>query len=124
MLSVVATTSSAADGQVNGQNIARSAGGAQIQVLMIVAMIAIMYLLVIRPQKKKEKENEKLRTNIEIGDELITIGGIIGTVVSIKDDFIVLETSGDRNKIRITRWAIHTNNTAIERENKKLETKK
>ncbi|MBP0979872.1 MAG: preprotein translocase subunit YajC [Oscillospiraceae bacterium] len=120
MFSVAAVTTDSAANQVD----TRPAGSFQAQILMIVAMLAVMYLLVIRPQKKKEKENEKLRSNIEIGDEIITIGGIIGTVVSIKDDFIVLETSGDRNKIRITRWSIHTNNTALERENKKLEVKK
>ena len=78
----------------------------------------------IRPQKKREQENEKLRANIDIGDEIITVGGVIGTVVSLKDDFIVIETSGDRNKIRITRWAIQENNTAKERKLKEFENKK
>ena len=119
MFSVTPVATSAAAGSAN----VRAAGSAQAQILMIIVMIAILYFMIFRPQKKREKENEKLRSNIEIGDEIITIGGVIGTVVSVKDDFLVLETSGDRNKIRITRWAIQTNNTALERDAKQKDIK-
>lgn len=95
----------------------------EFQILFAIAIVILMFFFMSRSQKKKEKEVEKLRSNIDIGDEIVTIGGIIGTVVSLKDDFIVIETSGDRNKIRINRWAIHTNNTALERETKESITK-
>ena len=65
----------------------------------------------IRPQKKREKEVEKMRSSIEVGDEIVTSGGIIGRVVSIREDTIVIETGSDRSKIRIARWAIQQNNT-------------
>ena len=66
----------------------------------------------IRPQKKKEKEIQLMRSKLEVGDEIVTIGGIIGRVVNIKDETIVIETGSDRSKIRITRWAVQQNNSA------------
>lgn len=82
-------------------------------IIYIVALIAAIYLLIIRPNKKKKKEEENLRNNLSIGDEITTIGGIIGKVVSIKDetDSIVLETGVDHNKIKVKRWAIAGNNS-------------
>ena len=84
------------------------------QILMLVAMFAVMYFLLIRPQKKKEKEVLKMRANLEIGDEVITNGGIIGRVVSMKDDTVLIETGSDRSKIRFIRSAIQYNTTAAE----------
>ena len=69
-------------------------------------VIALMYFMIIRPQKKKDKKMEELRSSIEIGDTVTTIGGIVGLVVAIKEDTIVLETGTDRSKIRFKRWAI------------------
>ena len=80
-------------------------------IFMIIALIAIFYFFMIRPQKKREKEVEKMRSSIEVGDEIVTSGGIIGRVVSIREDTIVIETGSDRSKIRIARWAIQQNNT-------------
>lgn len=77
---------------------------------MILLFVAF-YFLLIRPQQKKEKEVQKMRQSLEVGDEVITIGGIIGRVVSLKEDNVVLETGSDRSKIRIVRSAIQTNNT-------------
>ncbi len=71
--------------------------------------------MLIRPQKKREKETQAMRNSIEVGDEVITVGGIIGTVVLTKDDYLVIETGSDRSKIRITRWAVQTNNTPREK---------
>ena len=62
----------------------------------LILMIVVFYFLLIRPQKKRDKEVQKMRENIEIADEIVTIGGIIGRIVSIKDDTIVIETAGDR----------------------------
>ena len=82
------------------------------QFAMIAAMFAILYFFMIRPQKKKEKEIQLMRSKLEVGDEIVTIGGIIGRVVNIKDETIVIETGSDRSKIRITRWAVQQNNSA------------
>ena len=77
----------------------------------LILMIVVFYFLLIRPQKKRDKEVQKMRENIEIADEIVTIGRI----VSIKDDTIVIETAGDRSKIRLARWSIQQNITATER---------
>lgn len=92
---------------------AASAGGTggTISYLIIMGLIfVVFYFVLIRPQKK-EKEAAKMRDNLEIGDEIVTIGGIIGRVVSIKEDHIVIETASDRSKIRIKKWAIQSNET-------------
>ncbi|MBQ8598754.1 MAG: preprotein translocase subunit YajC [Oscillospiraceae bacterium] len=83
----------------------------------IVLMFVIFYFLLIRPQKKREQEVQKMREAIEVGDEIVTIGGIIGRVVSIKEDTLVIETSAERSKLRMARWSIQQNNTAAERAN-------
>lgn len=81
---------------------------------MIILFVA-MYFLMIRPQKKRQKEEQNMRDSIQIGDEITTIGGIMGRVVTVKDDSIVLETGADRTKLKFQRWAIQTNNTANDR---------
>ena len=73
---------------------------------MFVAMIAIFYFLMYRPQKKQEKEKQAMMNALEIGDEITTIGGIIGEIVSIKEETVTIETGKERNKIRILRSAI------------------
>ena len=78
----------------------------------LVLVFVFFYFFLIRPQRKRDKETQQMRSNIEVGDEIVTIGGIIGTVVSLRDDTIVLETGSDRSKIRIARWAVQQNNTA------------
>ena len=81
-------------------------------IIMIVVMAVAMYFLMIRPQKKKQKEEQEMRDSIQIGDEVTTIGGIIGRVVTVKEDSIVIETGADRVKMRFQRWAIQTNETS------------
>lgn len=83
----------------------------------IVLMFVVFYFLLIRPQKKRDAEVQKMRESIEVGDEIVTIGGIVGRIVSIKEDTVVVETSGERSKLRMARWAIQQNNTAAERAN-------
>ncbi len=83
----------------------------------IILMFVVFYFLLIRPQKKREQEVQKMREAIEVGDEVVTIGGIVGRVVSIKEDTLVVETSAERSKLRLARWAIQQNNTAVERAN-------
>ena len=76
--------------------------------LMLVVMFVAMYFLTIRPQKKAEKEANDMRNNLEIGDEITTVGGIIGRIVSIKEETCVIETSRDGTKIRILKTAIRS----------------
>lgn len=75
-------------------------------IVMLVAMVAIFYFFMYRPQKKQEKEETAMRNNLQVGDEITTIGGIIGKIVSIKDETVLIETSNERNKIRILRSAV------------------
>jgi preprotein translocase subunit YajC len=79
--------------------------------MWFIPLIAIMYFLMIRPQRKREKAVQEMRSKVEVGDEVVTVGGIIGRVASIKDDSLVIETGSDRSKIRIMRWAVQSNNT-------------
>lgn len=82
-----------------------------VMVIYIAVIFGIMYFLLIRPQRKKQKEEEKLRNNIQIGDEIITIGDIYGRVVAIKEDSFIIESGPDRSKYRMARWSIQTNLT-------------
>lgn len=69
-------------------------------------VVVVFYFLLIRPQQKKDKEDKAMRESLEIGDEVITAGGIIGIIVSIKEDNVVIETGSGRSRLRIAKWAI------------------
>ena len=75
-------------------------------IIMIVLMFVALYFLMIRPQKKQEKQVNDMRNNLQVGDEITTIGGVIGKIVSIKEETITIETSHDRTKIRFLRSAV------------------
>lgn len=77
-------------------------------ILVYVVFIGALYLIFFRPQQKKKKKEEAMRKNLQIGDEIVTIGGIVGRVVAIKEDSdsFVLETGTDRNKLLVKRWAL------------------
>lgn len=81
-------------------------------IIMLVAMVAIFYFMLIRPEKKRKKEAENMRSALKVGDQITTIGGVIGTVVSIKDDKFVIETSADQVRIEFAKWALSTNESA------------
>ena len=85
---------------------APTGASAATSLIMIVAMLAIFYFFMYRPQKKQDKEQNDMRNNLKVGDEITTIGGIIGKIVSIKDETVLIETSNERNKIRILRTAV------------------
>lgn len=89
-----------------------AAGGGMSSIIMIVAMIAVFYFLMIRPENKRKKEAEQMRSAVKTGDQVTTIGGIIGTVVSVKDDKFVMESGADQVRIELAKWAISTNETA------------
>ena len=84
-------------------------------IIIMAVMFGAMYIFMIRPQKKKQKEEQNMRDNIQVGDEITTIGGIVGRVVTVKEDSLIIETGADRNKMKITRWAVSQNNTANEK---------
>ena len=72
----------------------------------LVLILVFFYFFVMKPQKKQERQDKEMRDNIGVGDEIITNGGIVGLVTQVKDDTVVIETGGDRSKIRIMKWAI------------------
>ena len=90
--------------------------------IMLVLMIAIFYFMLIRPENKRKKEAEQMRSSVKKGDKITTIGGIVGTVVDVKETRIVLETGADQVRIELEKWAISANETAAE--NAKAEAKK
>ena len=75
-------------------------------IIIIVVMFVALYFFMIRPQKKQEKQIKDMRDSLQVGDEITTIGGLIGKIVSIKDETLVMETSRDGTKIRILRSAV------------------
>ena len=83
-----------------------AAGSSASMILMFVVLIAVFYFFMIRPENKRKKEAQQMRDSLKVGDNITTIGGIIGRVVAIKDDTFVLETGADRVKIRFTKNAI------------------
>ncbi len=108
-LTFAMTTAAGAEGAEGAQ------GGSMSMIIMMVALFAAMYFFTIRPQKKQQKMEQEIRENTQIGDEITTIGGICGKVVSVKDDSIVIETGSDRVKIKFKKYAIQTNHTANEK---------
>ena len=99
-----------ASGTASTADAANTQGSMWTMILIYAVIIGGLYFIMIRPQSKKKKEEDQMRNNIEINDEITTIGGIVGRVVAFKggdnDDSIIIETSSDRTKMRIKRWAI------------------
>ena len=83
-------------------------------IIMMALIIVVFWFFIIRPQRKKDKETAKMRSELQVGDEIVTIGGIIGIIVSMKEDSLVIETGSDRSKVRLARWAISGKNTTAE----------
>ena len=81
-------------------------GGMGTIIVYIVIMIAVFYFLLIRPQKKREKQTRMMLNDMRPGDEIITIGGIMGKIVSIKDESVLIESGADRTKLRFEKSAI------------------
>lgn len=85
---------------------------------MLIVMVALMYFMIWRPEKKRKKEEEELRNSLAIGDKITTIGGIVGKIVDIEDDSIVIETSKDRVRMELKKFSVATNDTAVEKAKK------
>ena len=88
-------------------------GSASMMSLLIplVLMIALMYFLMIRPENKRKKQAEEMRNSLKKGDQITTIGGIVGKIVQVTDENIIIETSDDRVRMELTKWAVSTNNS-------------
>lgn len=82
-------------------------------IIMMVAMLAIFYFMLIRPENKRKKEAEEMRSALKEGDQITTIGGIVGTVVNIKEDRFTIETSADQVRVEFMKWALSSNDTAV-----------
>ena len=92
-----------------------AAGGSMwTSIIMMALIILVFWFFIIRPQRKKDKETAKMRSELQVGDEIVTIGGIIGIIVSMKEDSLVIETGSDRSKVRLARWAISGKNTTAD----------
>ena len=81
-------------------------------IIMLVVMLGVFYFMLIRPENKRKKEAEQLRSSMKNGDKITTIGGITGTVVDVKEDKFVIETGADRVRIELQKWALSTNDSA------------
>lgn len=79
--------------------------------LLLVLMFAFMYFAMIRPENKRKKQAEEMRSSLKKGDQITTIGGIVGKIVMVNDETIVIETSDDRVRMELTKWAVSVNNT-------------
>ena len=97
-------------------------------IIMLVVLFAIMYFLMIRPENKRKKKAQEMRDSLKKGDVITTIGGIVGKIVSVTKDTIIIETSEDRVRMELTKWAVSTTGVQTgeqpENEKKKKEEKK
>ena len=89
-------------------------GGLGTTVIMLLVMVGVFYFMLIRPENKRKKEAEQMRSSIKTGDKITTIGGITGTVVDVKSDRFVIETGADQVRIEMMKWSLSTNETAEE----------
>ena len=103
----------AADTTADTSSATAATGGTSLLVMLgwVAVMLVAMYFLMIRPQRKKQKEEKQMRENLQVGDEVVTIGGIYGRVISLKEDSMVIESKSDHSKLTVARWALQQNLT-------------
>ena len=82
--------------------------------IMIVAMLAMLYFFMIRPENKRKKEAQNMRVSLTVGDVITTIGGITGTICTVKENTIVIESGVDRVRIELTKWAVSSKTAQAE----------
>lgn len=75
-------------------------------IIMLVVMLVVFYFMLIRPENKRKKEEAKMRSELAVGDEIITIGGIVGTICAVKENTVVIETGADRVRVEFTKNAV------------------
>ena len=93
---------------------AAGSGDMTYTIIMLVVMLGIFYFMLIRPENKRKKEQEQMRSALKKGDKITTIGGIVGVVVDVKEDKFVVETGADQVRIEFAKWALSTNDSAAE----------
>lgn len=103
-----------------------STAGSMYTFVFMILMLVVLYFIMIRPQRKKEKADAEMRKNVQVGDEIETVGGIVGIITKLEDNnnTVVIETSADRCKMRIKKWAIATNVSANDEAKSKAEASK
>ena len=74
----------------------------------MVVMLAFFYFVLVRPQKKREKTVDDMRNNLKVGDEILTIGGLMGKIIMVKEDYVVIESSGLNTRIDVMKWGVHS----------------
>ncbi|MBR6994850.1 MAG: preprotein translocase subunit YajC [Ruminococcus sp.] len=105
-----------AEGESSAANTQQPGGMSLLSMpLMLIIMFVLLYFMAIRPQKKRDRELKEMQESLQVGDEIVTGGGIVGIVVSVGEDTVVIETGGAKHKLRIKNWAITENVTAAER---------
>ena len=85
------------------------AGSSASMIIMLLLFFVLMWFFMIRPEKKKQKKIEAMRNALSVGDEIVTIGGVMGTIVHITEDDVTIETSEDRVRVQFKKWAVSTN---------------
>lgn len=80
-------------------------------IVMMVVMLIVFYFMLIRPENKRKKEAEKMRSELAVGDVITSIGGIVGTICAVKESTIVIETGADRVRVELTKWAVSSKGT-------------
>ena len=103
---ILTSTTSSGDGSTTGAMLATF--------LPMVLVLVFFYFVLMRPQRKEEQKTQKMREQLQIGDEVVTVGGLVGIIVRQTEDTVVIETGGERNKIRVKKWAIKENLTQHE----------
>lgn len=102
---------------------AASNAGSMYTLVFMILMLVVLYFIMIRPQRKKEKADAEMRKNVQVGDEIETVGGIVGIITKVEENTVVIETSSDRCKMRIKKWAIAQNVSANEEKKKEEDLK-
>ncbi len=118
----ISTMTAFAEGSSTGAA-AGGTGGTWGYLIFMILLFVVMYFILIRPQKKKDKEAKAMQNSLQVGDEVVTIGGIVGLVVQVNEDTIVIETTSQRNKIRLKNWAVQENITMSENTKREQEAK-
>lgn len=101
-----AFATSAAPAEGTGEPLPWYAGLLNSGILPIIIIIVVFYFVLIRPENKRKKETANMRDNLKSGDEIVTIGGIVGRITNVRDDELTIETSNDRTKIRLKKWSV------------------
>lgn len=84
-------------------------------IIMLLLMLGIFYFMLIRPENKQKKKRAEMQNSLKKGDQITTIGGIVAKVVSVQENTIIVETSDDRVRLEMTKWAVSSNQTQDEK---------